>query len=81
MSVTVIRVAGRDPIVSRHKVAPFVPDATGPIADRSDFDEETPEFSYLATDEGLIYFRKTAEGQWSDGILFPGPAGDDGETG
>ena len=81
MSVTVIRVAGRDPIVSRHKVAPFVPDATGLLADRSDFDEETPEFSYLATDEGLIYFRKTTEGQWSDGILFPGPAGDDGADG
>ena len=81
MSVTVIRVAGRDPIVSRHKVAPFVPDATGPIADRSDFDAETPEFSYLATDEGLIYFRKITEGEWSDGILFPGPAGADGEDG
>ena len=81
MSVTVIRVAGREPIVSRHRVAPFVPDATGLLADRSDFDEETPEFSYLATDEGLIYFRKTTAGQWSDGILFPGPAGDNGAAG
>ena len=45
----------------------FRPDASGPIADRGDYDDEEAGFSYLATDESKIYFRTGAAGNWTAG--------------
>jgi len=45
----------------------FAPDASGPIADRGDYDDEDEGFSYLATDENKVYYREGAAGNWSAG--------------
>lgn len=60
----------------------FDPDEVGPIAERGAFDNEPPPFSYLADDEGMLYFRIGEAGNWSAGISFgQGPKGDDGDPG
>lgn len=59
----------------------YVPDAVGPIAGRSAYDAEAEGFGYLATDEGLLYFRVGVSG-WSAGIEFgKGDQGDQGFKG
>ncbi|MDR7220366.1 hypothetical protein [Aminobacter aminovorans] len=56
----------------------FTPDTTGLLAGRSAFDGEPEGFSYLATDNGNLYFRQGGSG-WSAGIPFGrGDQGDDG---
>ncbi len=47
----------------------FVVNATGLVANRALHDEEAPGFSFLATDESLIYFRLDPIG-WSAGAPF-----------
>ena len=56
----------------------FKVDATGLLADRSQYDSEQEGFSYLATDDGCVYIRH-GEG-WSDPIPFKGDPGKDGEN-
>ena len=56
--------------------APFLVDAHGLLASRSQFDGEPEDFSYLATDTGDLYFRTGAPGGWSDPVPFQGPRGD-----
>ena len=56
--------------------APFLVDAQGLLANRSQFDGEPEDFSYLATDTGDLYFRTGAPGGWSDPVPFQGPRGD-----
>ena len=57
----------------------FQVDETGPLSGRDAFDGEAVNFSYLATDNGNLYF-KTADG-WSDGVPFQGPQGETGPQG
>lgn len=58
--------------------ADFTPNATGLLAGRSAFDGEAEGFSYLATDNGNLYFRQGGSG-WSSGIPFGrGEKGDAG---
>ena len=58
--------------------ASFTVNATGPLADRSDFDAEPEGFSYLASDTGELYIREGVSG-WSAAIPFG--KGDTGDTG
>ncbi len=59
----------------------FDPDAVGPISARSSYDGEPVGFSFLATDQGLLYFR-IAAGGWSAGMPFgKGEKGDQGDPG
>lgn len=56
---------------------PFEIDAREPFANRSAYDAEPEGFAFLATDQGLIYFRESATpGVWSDGSPFKGDQGD-----
>jgi hypothetical protein len=56
----------------------FTPNTTGLLAGRSAFDGEAEGFSYLATDNGNLYFRQGGSG-WSAGVPFgKGDQGDDG---
>lgn len=48
----------------------FTVNAVGPRAGRDEYNGRAEGFSYLATDEGLIYFRVGAAGNWSDGSPF-----------
>lgn len=48
----------------------FEPNAKGPISERSTHDSQPDGFTYFATDEGLIYIRTGAAGQWSTGFGF-----------
>jgi len=58
----------------------FTVDANGPIADRTSYDAELFGFSYLATDESLLYLKNSnTSGDWSVGIPFG--KGDTGDTG
>lgn len=52
--------------------------AVGPFSERSDFDNQDAGFSFLASDQGLLYFREgTTPGVWSEGVEFG--KGDPGE--
>ena len=54
----------------------FSVDATGLMSERTQYDDETAGFSFLATDEGNLYIKNSASsGDWSDAIPFQGPAG------
>jgi len=64
----------------------FAVDSAGTRATRDDHDDEATGFSYLATDESVLYVRLTdTPGVWSDGVLFgrgdTGPQGPVGPTG
>lgn len=59
----------------------FSPNVIAPIASKTEYDEESPGFSFLASDEGMIYFRLDPTG-WSEGMAFgKGEKGDKGDTG
>ena len=62
---------------------PFTVNAVGLASERSSFDIQPKNFSFLATDEGLLYFKQTAtSGDWSVGIPFgKGDKGDTGDAG
>lgn len=54
--------------------------ARGTFAQRALYDAQTKDFSYLAVDVGLLYFKKSnTAGYWDDG--FPFGKGDKGDTG
>lgn len=67
----------------------FVASASGLKADRSQWDTASKSFSFLAIDEGKLYWKLSdAAGDWSDGITFgkgekgdTGPQGPKGEKG
>lgn len=66
--------------------ANFQPSATGLFAGRTSFNAQTTGYSYLATDQALLYFKLSAtSGDWSNGITFgvgpQGPGGVQGPTG
>lgn len=58
----------------------FSVDATGLFAQRITYDAQPTNFSFLATDIGFLYFKKSnTSGDWSDGIPFgKGEQGDPG---
>ena len=52
-------------------------DATGTLAERTQYDAETKDFAYLATDNGNVYIKQSdTSGDWSDPIPFKGDKGD-----
>ena len=61
----------------------FNPDETGPFSERTFYDAELENFSYVATDTGTIYWKlSNAVGDWSQGTPFGrGPQGPAGPTG
>lgn len=60
----------------------FTVDALGTLANRAAHDTQPAGFSYLATDNGNLYFREGAtSGVWSAGTPFRGPKGDTGPAG
>lgn len=54
---------------------PFRVNAQGTLAERAAYNNELANFTYLATDNGYLYFKGALPGQWSDGMLFQGPRG------
>ena len=60
--------------------ADFLIDANGPYANRYLYDSEVENFSFLATDTSVVYFKQTTtSGDWSPGVPFG--KGDTGDTG
>lgn len=60
----------------------FQVDESGPMSGRVAFDNQPKDFSYLATDVGLLFFRLETPGEWSEGLPFGrGEKGDRGERG
>lgn len=61
----------------------FKPDALGPASERPLYNTEAESFAFLDTENGLLYFKKSAtSGDWSLGIPFgPGEKGETGEQG
>ena len=56
--------------------AAFEIDATGTLAERSQYDAEAKDFSFLATDNGNVYIKASdTSGDWSDPIPFKGDPG------
>ena len=52
-------------------------DATGTLEERTQYDAETKDFAYLATDDGCVYIKQSdTSGDWSDPIPFKGDKGD-----
>lgn len=57
----------------------FSVDETGPMSERTQYDAESAGFSFLATDEGNLYIKNSADsGDWSDAIPFQGEKGENG---
>ena len=55
----------------------FEIDATGTLAERSRYDAEAKDFSYLASDNGNVYIKQSdSAGDWSAPIPFKGDKGD-----
>lgn len=62
--------------------AAFKIDATGTLAERSQYDSQPKDFSFLATDDGNVYIKTSdSSGAWSDPIPFKGDKGDKGDKG
>lgn len=69
--------------------ASFVADSKGLISERSIFDSQAKGFSFLAIDEGKLYWKLSSDsGDWSEGFEFGqgpegprGPQGPQGERG
>lgn len=56
-------------------------DEVGVFADRSKYDDEPYKFSFLATDQGMIYIKLSDNnGDWSEGIEVKGRKGEDGQA-
>jgi len=56
-------------------------DASGNAAGRSAYDNEAEGFTYLDTENALLYLRDSpTPGDWSTGVAFGGPDGADGNT-
>ena len=54
----------------------FKIDATGLLSERSQYDSQPKEFSFLATDNGNVYFKVSdVSGEWSDPVPFKGDPG------
>lgn len=52
-------------------------DATGTLEERTQYDAETKDFAYLATDDGCVYIKQSdTSGDWSEPIPFKGDKGD-----
>lgn len=52
-------------------------DATGTLAERTQYDTENKDFAYLATDDGCVYIKQSdTSGDWSAPIPFKGDKGD-----
>lgn len=61
---------------------PFTIDATGLLANRSQYDAMEEGFAYLATDTGDVYFKQSdTSGDWSGAVPFKGEKGDKGDAG
>lgn len=61
---------------------PFTVDAIGLLSERSKYDAMEEGFSFLATDNGSVYFKQSdASGDWSNAVPFKGDKGDKGEAG
>ena len=53
----------------------------GVFADRSKYDDKPYKFSFLATDQGMIYIKLSDNnGDWSEGIEVKGRKGEDGQA-
>ena len=62
--------------------AAFKIDATGTLEERSQYDAEAKDFSFLATDDGNVYIKASdTSGDWSSPIPFKGDPGEKGEKG
>lgn len=64
----------------------YNPDYYGLESERSAYAYAAKDTSFLATDTGMLYFKRTSQyDDWTDGILFgkgePGPQGEPGEPG
>lgn len=64
----------------------FDPDAVGLASDRSLYDDEPENFSFLDTENGYLYFKKSdTSGDWTSGVPFTagpqGPVGPEGPEG
>lgn len=56
--------------------------ASGPFSERVNYNDRPEKFSFLATDQGNLYLREGAIGEWSDPIPFgKGEPGRDGKDG
>ena len=54
----------------------FKIDASGTLAERSLYDNEVGNFSFLATDNGSVYIKKSdSSGDWSEPVPFKGEPG------
>jgi hypothetical protein len=62
--------------------AAFRIDATGLLSERSGYDAEAKDFSFLATDDGNVYIKQSdSSGDWSNAIPFKGDKGEKGDKG
>ena len=62
--------------------AAFKIDAIGLLNERAQYDSESKDFSFLATDYGKVYIKQSDNsGDWSDAIPFKGDKGDKGDVG
>lgn len=60
----------------------YTPDAMGPFSERFLYNGQAANFSYLATDNGNIYFRISGYAVWTAGVPFGrGEKGERGDTG
>jgi hypothetical protein len=57
----------------------FKIDATGLLEERSQYDSQPKDFSFIATDNGNVYIKQSdASGDWSEPIPFKGDPGNTG---
>ena len=62
--------------------AAFRIDASGPLENRSQYDDETANFGFFDTDSGCVYLKLSgAHADWSNAVPFQGPRGLQGERG
>ncbi|MGH0328718.1 phage tail fiber protein [Sinorhizobium meliloti] len=61
----------------------FDPDQSGPLSDRAAYDAEPKNFSFIDTENGIVYWKLSNDiGAWSSGVMFGrGPQGLQGPQG
>lgn len=61
----------------------FDPDASGPFSDRAAYDAEPKNFSFIDTENGIVYWKLSNDiAAWSSGVMFGrGPQGLQGPQG